>query len=267
MFPMLLSLVIGCLPSIPEGRDQTTPAPDAADQQGFTARQLFESNVFPIISASCNGAGCHGETAPVTNPNFVDTTEAEAYDRVNGQPKIVGDYSAAAQILTKIAGGHKGVMYSAQDIENIGSWLQKEVEERPPQRDLIREWSGCMTLGDFQLSNMAQATGNEETNQGRCKTCHALGEYDHVASDQEAKFFEWITTERTYLGQYFTIDAANTGVVVNQINFDEVGNALPPHTEHPRFDAQNGQGRVALRDFHARTLVRFNEKTCGAARF
>jgi hypothetical protein len=269
---LLLSFVTGCLPPMGTQREEGTPdgnpvTPDADNQQGFTARQLFDNNVFSIISAKCNSAACHGETAPVTNPNFVDATATEAYDRATTQPKLVGDYSSAAPILTKIAAGHKGVTYSPQDIGAIGKWLQKEVDERPPQRDLIREWSGCMTLDDFQASNMAQATGNEETNQGRCKTCHALGEYDHVASDQQAAFFQMLTTDRTWLGQYFAVDAMNTTVLVNQVNFDEVGNGLAPHTTHPRFDAQNGQGRVALRDFHARTLVHFNAKTCAPPRF
>jgi hypothetical protein len=262
--------VAGCLPGLedlPGGGEEEEP--DEPDPPDATARQLFDKNVYPILNDKCSGGGCHGESAPAGNPNFLAAVATQAYDRAIKQPKLVGDFTVASPILTKIAPGHKGRTYTTGEVEKITKWLTKEVAEKGPQRDLMREWSGCMTLEDLQASNLANATGNAYADDGgQCKTCHNLGEYDFVASPVVETMFQKITTDRTWLGQYFAVDSTNTKVEVNEPNFQEVGNALPPlHNTHPEFDPYLGPGMLALRDFHTRTLVRFNAKTCGAPKF
>jgi hypothetical protein len=262
---LLLSFAAACLPPIETGDDDLDDD-DVVDPPGTTARQLFDRDVYPVLDKKCGNAGCHSER-DIPNSAFVDDVATEGYVRAVADPKLVAGFTAQAPILTKISAGHFST-YSDGEVTKITKWLAKEVDERGQTRDLLREWSGCMNLSDFIARGMAPATGNAlANNAGTCKACHALGEYKHIATDQPGLFFDTITTNRTYLGQYFTVDPSNTKVIVNEENFREVGEALAPHTTHPTFDSIDGEHMIVLRNFYDMTLARFTNKQCDPPRF
>jgi hypothetical protein len=263
---LLLPLVAGCLPPIEGGATQGDDDTTTDDPPGTKARVLFDRDVYPVIDKKCGNAGCHAETETRNGP-FVDDVATEGYDRAVGQPKLVGGFTTQAPILTKIGNGHNNVTYSTGELGKIQKWLVKEVEERGTTVDLIAEWSGCLDLSSFVATGMAPAFGDGYTDGGYCKTCHALGEYDHIASDQPAPFFNTLSTKRTYIGQYFTLDASKTKVVVNEDNLRTVAYGLPPHSTHPRFDYENDPEMVVLRDFYDLTATRLAQKLCTSPRF
>lgn len=255
----LLGAVASCLPPVDSGPAAT---PDGGGPPpGATARQLFDLNVSAILDR-CGSPACHGESNTANGP-FVDDVRADRYDRVVTQPKLVAGFTTGAPILSKIAAGHYGVTYQPNEGAQITTWLAKEVEERGQTRDLLREFSGCITLEDFTSANMA-AWGNNESEQGLCRVCHGLGEEDFIANNNNQLFFERLVPDRIWLSKYFTPDPGNTKIIINMDKLSASGNALPPHITHPEWDSNTGPGIIALRKLYELANARIAAKTCGA---
>lgn len=93
-----------------------------------TARELFESDAYPILVKHCGG--CHA-IGGVTS-GFVDPSPATAYETITRSP-VVGEYQDEAPIAMTSAGAqpHQGfVAYSDAELTAIVGWLAKEREER-----------------------------------------------------------------------------------------------------------------------------------------
>ncbi len=264
VMPVLLSACLGDIPP-----DHTTAGTITTDD---TARQEFDGNVYGIIDTLC--AGCHQTRTDITQ--FVDPDPATAYDKIVGIPAVVGDFTPAdAPILTKIAGGHNGISYSADQIGMITTWLEKEVSERAiptspttpdPLLAVERTWSGCLALADFRSSNMAQVWGTMQTDDdSTCTSCHTSGGFGMVASDDESIFFDLITKHSGFMLQYFapdTTDPQHPVMTVNMFSFTQVSQALAPHLEHPLFDPSPGM--AALQVFFTDASERLAHNECEA---
>jgi len=275
--------LVGCVGGVdtpstpPPGTVGEVPPSPAANE----ARKQFEDNVFPVISAKCGGGGCHSlDGANATK--FVGSSKTDAYITAVGYQALIGDWTpAGAPILTKVAPGHSGQTYTPDEKTAITNWLTKELEARSgggptttPSGEspaavtarLTGEWSGCMTLANFQTANM-KAWGNMRADNSACKTCHVVGEFGNIASDTDNPFFTIISTNKYYMVQYFTVDfsqgVAAAKVIVNTKSFAGVAGALAPHTEHPRFTVNNSTGMVALQKFYDLTLAAKTAGTCG----
>jgi hypothetical protein len=270
----------------------TQPPPDGVGGGGsgsaaIEARQLFETNVYPIISSKCGS--CHSSSGPVGNvTGFVAPTATDAYVTAVGYQALVGDWTpTGAPILLKVAAGHNGTSYTQADKDNIAAWLNKELAARAgggtgsgsgttvesPADATVRvtkEWSGCMTLANFTTANMV-AWGNMRADNSACKTCHVDGEYGQIASDiadgAPVSFFKTISTNKYYMAQYFSVDlsqgTAAAKIIINTRSFTGVGSALAPHTEHPRFTLDGSTGLTALQKFYDLTMAAKTAGTCG----
>lgn len=290
---ILLSVVaaaglVGCVGGIdmPPG-----PGPGPGSDTGpaaMAAKQAFDSGVYPIISTASRCVGCHSAAGPSGNDTgFVGTTAANGYDTAVGYVALVGDLTpAGAPILAKIAAGHEGQSYTDNEKSLITTWLSAELTKRSsgggtgsgssggPTNEspgaattrLTNEWSGCMTLANFTTANMA-AFGNMRADNSACKTCHVNGEYGQIASDVPAPFFTLISTNRYYMAQYFTVDlsggVAAAKIIPNTKSLTNMGLALDPHTEHPRFTFKGSTGDTALNAFYTSTMAAKTAGTCG----
>jgi hypothetical protein len=250
---------------------------DAAAQ----AKKLFEDNVHPISLQYCSG--CHTAGMPQGNVTaWVSPDLTNAYVTAVGYQALIGDWTpTGAPILTKITNTnktsddpHKSIMYTDSEIAKITDWLNKELEARgatgggtpmgpetPGQvsERLLQEWSGCMTLTNFEAADMRQ-WGNSQSNEGRCKTCHNLGEQGMIASDTSTpNFFNYITTDKYYMLQYFSVDLSKgvemATIMVNTRSFEGVGLGLPPHNAHPPFQPDQIDGYQALQNFYQTTMA------------
>ncbi|HEU0029581.1 MAG TPA: hypothetical protein VFQ53_03035 [Kofleriaceae bacterium] len=255
----------GCLPDDLPITDGTPPA-DAS------ARELFESEVHPILARSC--IGCHRNGAPSGNvTGFVDPSAQASYDLVVGYRAVVGDFSEAnAPVLTFVTRDHhKGLSYSTADVAAIVRWLSAEVDEREPtsepqpvsKEQAMQEWSGCMSLENFRAANM-EAWRNVPTTAGVCEKCHNLGEYGQITTIEQP-FFDAITQERQYFLQYFNYSAEQQQIVINETTLAAVAQGLAPHEAHPRFELEN-EGTIALRAFYDLTKQRKAAGTCDPSR-
>jgi hypothetical protein len=284
--------LVGCvggidMPNTPPAGN--TPPPGSVGDGGTgpaaqAARKAFDDNVYPIINAKC--IGCHSSAGPSGNlTGFVAPTAADGYVTAVGYQALIGDWTpAGAPILLKIAatGGHHGVsVYTADENSKITTWLNDELQARaggsttpPPAGEspaeitakLTSEWSGCMTLANFTAANMV-AWGNMRADNSACKTCHIDGEYGNIASDvadaTPVSFFKTISTNKYYMAQYFSVDLINKKMIINTRSFTGVGQALAPHTEHPRFNLTNSTGLAALQSFYDKTMAAKTAGTCG----
>jgi len=268
--------LIGCVGGI-----ETTQNPPPGGTGGggtgeaaVQAKRLFEDNVHPIIAANC--IGCHSKTGPQGNvTGFVSNDIRDAYVTAVGYQAVIGDWTpTGAPILTKITAmqktpSHTGITYDPTEEGNITAWLTKELEARGsggptnPQGEnasqittrLLQEWSGCMTLQNFEAADMRD-WGNTGSNDGDCQTCHNGGEFGMILSSTSTQFFPTITEDKYYLLQFFSVDLsmglAAAKVIVNTRSFEGVGNRLPPHQQHPGFNIQN-EGMAALQAFYTST--------------
>jgi hypothetical protein len=263
---LTVTVLTGCSLGVVSGDD---------DQTATTARQLFDQDVYPIVSVKC--IGCHGTNAHVAGADaFVDGNAATAYVTATGYASVVGDYSASAPILSMIQGGHQGLTYTSDEVAKITAWLAKEVDERGTTgsrgvASVVAAWSGCMDITDFHTANMAQAWGTLTTLEENetCESCHVNGDMNFIATIQEQKFFDVISQHSIYLGEYFRVDPAtepaNPSMIVNTLPFVAVGTDQPGHIEHPMFDPINNAGMTALAAFYQLIMARQTAATCSGS--
>lgn len=129
-------------------------------------------------------------------------------------------------------------------------------------KQVLEQWSGCMTLTDFQTANMTEAWSTlTASNNQLCRNCHGEGGYSFITSPDETLFFTTITEHSFYLLKFFSVQGAD--VVVNTGSFQ---NAAVTLTSHPRFDPTNNAGVIALKTFYDATLARKTANTCDPPR-
>jgi hypothetical protein len=130
----------------------------------------------------------------------------------------------------------------------------------PNAEQLLANWSGCMTLANFQAANMAQAWGTMTTDGNKeCSNCHGTGEFGVIASTDENLFFSLISQHSAYLATYFTVQG--TDVVIDTGSFQNAG---VTDASHPRFDPTTNKGMTALQQFYDATKAAQAAGTCGS---
>lgn len=280
--------LVGCVGSVDppdtvdinDGNTTTTNNPTGADLKA--AQALFDANVYPTLSAKCSGAACHSETAVgSTLTRFVATSATNGWQVATGYVGLVGNFTTAAPILTKIANGHQGMSYTTDEKDKITAWLAKEVELRNGQTTptptggetlsqaadrVMSQFAGCMTIADFQATNMAAAWANINSNEGQCKRCHVNGESSFIANADPASAFSVISAKKMFWLQYFTVDlsggAAAARVTMNGVSFKGVSNRTAPHLTHPTFPYPNNAGVNALNAFYQKTQANIAAGGC-----
>jgi hypothetical protein len=258
--PIALVVLAGCVLYFDAREDDRPPPPD---NDGESARIVFERDVYPILAAKCTT--CHATESPAAY-GFVDPDPATAYDTVIASG-VAGDFSpTTSPILAVVDLGHAPVAYTIDDRTKIASWLTRETEERqtapppPPFADpQVREWSGCMAYPDFLSTNMAAAWAGFPTQLGTCESCHASGTGGFLATGDPQQFFTALTQNRSVLLSFFAVDVstgiANPQIVVNTDRLTAVATATGSYAEHPRFGLDS-PAMAALRTFYELTRQR-----------
>ena len=117
---------------------------------------------------------------------------------------------------------------------------------------ILRDWSGCMTLANFQAANMATAWSQLTTNDGKqCLNCHEQGQHNFIASNDENAFFTGLSQHSYFLVKYFSVDIATQKVIVNTQSFKAANNA----NGHPKFNPDANPGITALQTFFTATAA------------
>ncbi len=267
VIPLLVILVTGCMGQIgspPPGGDDDQPPPDA------TARELFDSQVHPIL-ARCGGGACHSTDAMTSTAqeHFYSPDTSTTYTAITAAPLTVGEFNSIAPILTKIDAGHQTVSYTPAERTKILDWLTAEADERsggqPPAADptaLLEAWSGCMTQDNFDTAQMAEKLGNSNASNGQaCKNCHGDSAFGFTASPDSTQYFTAISTSQSQLLKYFSVSQG--AVIINMAALTNAGQSI---ADHPRFDPTTLPGIDALQSFYDLTAAAQTAGGCGPSK-
>ena len=264
-----LLIATGCVGGIENTDPQGTPDAGVV-VTGSMARTMYKTNVHSITNR-CTGAACHSVTGATGGgqSRFSDSSADTSYDAIVRAPLTVGSFNAQAGILTKIAGGHNSITYTPAEQSSITAWLTQEATERAggvtpiDPIEVLKKWSGCMSIANFQTAQMAAKWGSlgTQTNQ-TCQNCHQAGLYVFIATTNETTFFDMITKHKDYLLKYFTVDGTGK-VIINESSMTNAGVTIP---SHPRFNPTVNQGMTALKTFYDSTMARQTANTCDPVR-
>lgn len=129
---------------------------------------------------------------------------------------------------------------------------------------LVSEWSGCMTLDEFNIAKMTD-WGHFPASTGQdCASCHYNGFEGFIADTDALNFFNGITTVKQFMLHYFSADVANHKMVINTTGFTAVAHGF---NNHPQFDPVNNLGMTALNTFYNETILHVQNHTCGQPRW
>jgi hypothetical protein len=264
------------------GDDNPGTNPPGTNPPGADLRAMFDSTVAPVLSVKCTA--CHG--GPGTSPlKFVPASLTTLYDAVTSYTQLVGGYDIASATLYSrvVPGPHYAMVYTTEEAAAMTAWLDAERAARagggeppPPVGEgpgvisnrLIAEWSGCMDRADWDADGVAVEWANLRSSEGPCIRCHVNGQASFITTDDSARMFEVVSTNRYFLLSYFAADVADPATAKMVINYDafvRVATGAPPFNEHPQFDTQN-DAITALESFYQKTLTRKQAGTCGPSR-
>ncbi|MEO8846055.1 MAG: hypothetical protein ABI704_31080 [Kofleriaceae bacterium] len=260
------------------GSDTGPPVGGGGGGGSATARDYFNANVYPIVSASCGSSGCHSATTPGANaPGYVSQTTptqdgSAAWTVITGMGSVVGAYTATAPLVSIPTTTAHYATFTADQVTTITNWLALEASWRSASGgttavDYMAQWSGCMQYTDFMTANVATAYAQQvNTNEGYCKQCHVNGQAQSyfVATPDAQNMFTTITTYREYLSTFFTIDTTTNTVIVNTIPFKLAAQGGTNGAHPNQWNALTNKGMTALTKFATLTTEHLNGTTAPA---
>jgi mono/diheme cytochrome c family protein len=190
----------GCLGGYQGGTPGTpgTPAsPGTAPTPGMTqatARQQFDTNVWPTLQANC--ATCH-VTGLQGAPIFLASDDAGSYAKLTADSRMVNNSPPNSELITQ--GKHEGPALTPDQAAAIQTWLTMENTERgnlpaaPPPANLTQRalttFGACMSLTDWNSTGMNDIQ-NQDTagNAGQCSSCHETGMYVYLSGNATNNF-------------------------------------------------------------------------------
>jgi hypothetical protein len=283
----------GCLQDIP---DDTTTPPVTEDPPVVTnptpqsnGEEIFQRDIIPLVQ-SCAGGACHSGTGtdPLKFLGTGDTTQFYSamvqYSQVHG----TWDTSRAAMIEKLQLAADSGVLhfgqepYTPAEIALIEGWFEVERAARgeqpntgePPAgnldtRQLFAQWAGCMTLDNWNASNMGQWR-NKNADGDQCASCHNDGQFWININPDNNTMFRMNKTE-LYIPGFFAarLNPDGTGEIVPAYDKLVRMGRGDPGSLHPTYNVnvQNDQYFQYLTDFYNRTKAQMEAGTCAAPGF
>lgn len=286
---LALTAASGCIvgdvpdPGTSPGVVNPNPGPGGSNA-GLTE---FNKSVSGMV-AKCSGAACHAGTT--TDPlKFLGTGDpSQFYPSIVSYAQVHGNWDITqASMVTKLdaagTAGHYGQQpWTPDEKAKIQAWFDVEKASintggpaptptpgRTDTRTLMAEWSACMTLENWNASNMG-LWRNKGSGAGNCSRCHNEGQFWIHISPNSDTMFQMNKTEMFI-----------TGFFAAKMNADGTGEIVPAYdklvrvgsgdlaTRHPTFnvDINNDQYFKYLTDFYNRTKASRDAKTCAPAGF
>jgi len=237
----------------------------AADDTGDdfppgSAREMFESDVSPMLESQCSSCHAGAEVSPYKFLGAVGKTDN--YTKLAGDPSMHGNWNPDASqfMLHSHSGGEPELTAASKSV--IAGWLLLEADERgvvtePPvegartARDALAKWSACMTEADWLASGM-QRWADHSSSGGKCLSCHSYGAGGYLAVADDTEMFNMNRYE-IFIEFFFKAQPAAGGT------YEVVANTSHPCARadtagHPSYLCQaNDPDVAALQDFYTRT--------------
>ena len=202
-------VALGCVDEPPTGL-VPPPGPGSSgllDDGIYTAKELFDRDVYPIFSSRCTP--CHSlgfNDAPI----WMGVDASNSYARIEAYPKTFMAFPENSWFLLK--GEHTGPALADYEKLLISDWLQAEVKERSlvgeeyygPEggggaggsgsgpvtlNEALAQFGSCMTMDDWVATGMVNLP-NQSTEFGACKACHFEGMGGNYLSGNSTTTFE-----------------------------------------------------------------------------
>ncbi|HET9623213.1 MAG TPA: hypothetical protein VFP84_17690 [Kofleriaceae bacterium] len=172
--------------------------------------------------------------------------------------------SACAGTVSDGTGGTGGDDTGSDPGTPPGTPTPPPLDPAQVSKNLISQWSGCMTLDNFKTAKMVNWGKMASSDSNACSSCHFAGFEGFFASTDETAMFTAISTQQVFMQPFFIPDVPNNKMVINTLIFPAVGTRQAPYTDHPRFDPTNNPGMIALQAFYTSTMASLTAGTCGA---
>ena len=194
---------VGSLDTQAPGGDDDSVAggPDGGGVPASLARQTFETQVEPILLASCST--CHADNNAIDGPDYLGTGPDTYYDSLTSDMRLIGSSPSNSMLLLK--GEHTGPAFTSAQATVVAGWIQQEIQERgitppsetPPPADAppttltaaLRRFGDCMSIDDWDATNM-QNVANQNTEDGPCYACHSSGTAGSFLSQNSQDMFD-----------------------------------------------------------------------------
>lgn len=261
----------GGLSGTPMGDDDgvTPPAPDAAPVGPLTARQMFDQDVQPILSANC--ASCHAGPDASNSPDWMSTDTTTSYNMIVARTDFVNNSPANSMLLQK--GAHTGPAFTDTQVPVMESWLAKEAEERnlqppptPPPNQLpttfteaLTRFGDCMSIDDWNATGMNDLQ-NQNTNQGRCKNCHNTGTGGAFLGADPTQNFE-MNRNSPYLLKLVLGTVNQDGSFKDVVAANRFRDKGQENSAHPNFTLTDARLQ-ALNNFYSLTYQKYLAGGC-----
>lgn len=281
---------VSCGESAPTGLIPLPGASGGIPDDGFyTAKELFDRDVYPIFSSRCTP--CHSlgyNEAPV----WMGVDSSNSYARIEAYPKTLIAYPENSWFRLK--GQHTGPALEPYEDLLISDWLNAEVKERSlvgeeyygPEggggaggmggagggssgpvtlSEALEQFGNCMTMDDWQATGMVDLP-NQPTEAGACKACHFAGMGGNYLSGDAA-----VTFDKNRMFPYVlkiavgTVDdnGAFLDLVAARRHIDKGVESQNCDTEpcHPKFTLSPAM-EAAVDDFFMFTYSRWKQGPC-----
>ncbi len=170
-------------PQNPTGGTTTNP------QEGGTAQEYFETQVFPELSANCQD--CHSQGNMYGGPEWLDVSSpTEAYNLMKSYPDMVKDPNCALITIYPVSSEHAGPTLGGDILAKVTEWLKREKLEAGGALDCpgevapgtpgpleqcttaLNDFRACMSFAFWEVSGIYDIP-NQNSTGGQCYTCHS----------------------------------------------------------------------------------------------
>lgn len=252
------------------------------------AKDFYEANIDPLMKAKCSA--CHaGEGALSTA--FLTEINGSSYNTILAYNEITGGFGLGpATLLTK--GAHSGSQWwDDGEVALIQQWFDAEKAaaetdeedvvivdpgEEPGEApvaiadglSLMKEWSGCMTLDNWEEANMGSWANKPAEDNKTCQDCHSDGLL-RFNTDPDSSLMFTFNRYQLYMIGFFSQEfdpADGSGMMVPNIpRLVRAGNGT---TGHPEYNTNpNDLYMQRLQEFYELTLETKENGECGPAQF
>jgi hypothetical protein len=275
------------------GSPDAGPGTGGEDPDG---EALFQQNILPMV-AGCGAPGlCHtGEGTDPLKFLGVDSNQENFYSSIVNYAQVHGGWEMAQasmviqlQLDAETVGNHYGYLpWTAEQEGLIQEWFSAEKIARAGDngggggeptnpggptnsRTLLAEWAGCMTLENWEASNMGRWR-NKGTNNGACSNCHNEGQFWININPNSEIMFEMNRYELFITGFFAPkMNPDGTGEIVPAYDkLVRVGQGNTAGSLHPTYntDIENDQYFQYLTEFYELTMALKDAGQCGPPGF
>jgi hypothetical protein len=139
----------------------------------------------------------------------------------------------------------------------------------PVDTEMLREFSGCPTVADFEQTQFGARWSSMASSGGLCQGCHipstpGMNTFGAIDADP-GQALDQVTSTLAQLQVFFTVQ--DDEIVINRDHFDATSAGVDPHGEHAPYELDDNGAWSALLQVYAESRQRLADDACDEPRF